>query len=133
VVGEITSSVVSSLALLPQPAHSDHYDREQNERGDHLAPRGRQARGVELEQMHVFRLGENPAGAMTTLDPMRHTSFRHRMAEEFGEVRSEMLAQDHVLSSLGGRTVDEALEAGMDPKQVWLAICEAFEVPAERR
>jgi hypothetical protein len=55
------------------------------------------------------------------------------MAEEFGEARSEMIAQDHVLSSLGGRTVDEALGAGMDPKRVWLAICEAFEVPAERR
>jgi hypothetical protein len=55
------------------------------------------------------------------------------MAEEFGEVRSEMIAKDHVLSSLGGRTVDEALGAGMEPKQVWLAICEAFEVPAERR
>lgn len=55
------------------------------------------------------------------------------MAEEFGEVRSEMIAKDHVLSSLGGRTVDEALASGMEPKRVWLAICEAFEVPAARR
>lgn len=64
---------------------------------------------------------------------MRHTVFRRRMAEEFGEIRAEMLAQDHVLSALGGRTVDEALEAGLSPKDVWQALCEAFEVPAERR
>lgn len=55
------------------------------------------------------------------------------MADEFGRVRAEMLAQDHVFSSLGGRTVDQALEAGVSTKEVWHAVCDAFEVPAERR
>ncbi|SEG86800.1 Protein of unknown function [Saccharopolyspora kobensis] len=55
------------------------------------------------------------------------------MADEFGRVRAEMLAQDHVFSSLGGRTVDQALEAGVSTKEVWQAVCEAFEVPPERR
>ena len=64
---------------------------------------------------------------------MRHTVFRRWMAAEFGAVRAEMLAQDHVFSSLDGRTVDEALEAGMSPKEVWTAVCDAFEVPRERR
>lgn len=64
---------------------------------------------------------------------MRHTVFRRRMAEEFGRVRADMLAQDHVLSELGGRTPDEALEAGIEPKQVWQVLCEAFEVPPARR
>jgi DUF3046 family protein len=64
---------------------------------------------------------------------MRHTDFRQRMAEEFGRVRAEMMAQDHVFSSLYGRTVDQALEAGVSTKEVWQAVCEAFEVPAERR
>ncbi|MGW3472055.1 DUF3046 domain-containing protein [Saccharopolyspora sp. NPDC000995] len=64
---------------------------------------------------------------------MRHTAFRQRMAGEFGRVRAEMLAQDHVFSALGGRTVDQALEAGLSAKEVWQAVCEAFEVPAERR
>jgi hypothetical protein len=64
---------------------------------------------------------------------MRHTDFRSRMADEFGRVRAEMLAQDHVFSELGGRTVDEALEAGVSTKVVWKAICDAFEVPAARR
>ncbi|QGK69442.1 DUF3046 domain-containing protein [Allosaccharopolyspora coralli] len=64
---------------------------------------------------------------------MRHTVFRDRMATEFGRLRAEMLAQDHVMSALGGRTVDEALEAGIDPKQVWRTLCEEFEVPSDRR
>ena len=55
------------------------------------------------------------------------------MAQEFGEVRADMLARDHVLSSLGNRTVDQAIEAGLPAKEVWRAICEAFEVPPERR
>ncbi|MBE9373115.1 DUF3046 domain-containing protein [Saccharopolyspora sp. HNM0983] len=64
---------------------------------------------------------------------MRYTAFRTRMAEEFGRVRADMLAQDHVFSALDGRTVDEALEAGVAPRDVWKAVCETFEVPAARR
>jgi hypothetical protein len=63
---------------------------------------------------------------------MRITVFRKLMAQEFGEVRADMLARDHVFSSLGGRTVDQALEAGVEPKEIWRAVCETFEVPPER-
>ncbi len=55
------------------------------------------------------------------------------MVEEFGEIRADTLAQDLVLSALGERTVNQALEAGMTPKQVWRVLCDSFEVPAERR
>lgn len=64
---------------------------------------------------------------------MRITVFRNLMSQEFGEVRADMLAQDHVFSSLGGRTVDQALDAGLEPKEIWRAVCDAFEVPPERR
>jgi DUF3046 family protein len=64
---------------------------------------------------------------------MRTTVFRNMMAREFGEVRADMLARDHVFSALGGRTVDQALEAGQQPKEIWRAVCEVFEVPAERQ
>lgn len=64
---------------------------------------------------------------------MRITVFRKLMAQEFGDVRADMLARDHVFSSLGGRTVDQAIEAGVEPKEIWLAVCDAFEVPPERR
>lgn len=61
------------------------------------------------------------------------THFRQRMDEEFGPVRAAALAKDHVFAELGGRTVDEALEAGIDTKRVWAAVCDAFEVPPQRR
>jgi hypothetical protein len=64
---------------------------------------------------------------------MRITVFRNLMTQEFGEVRADMLARDHVFSALGNRTVDEALEAGMSTKEIWRAVCETFEVPPERR
>jgi hypothetical protein len=61
------------------------------------------------------------------------THFRQRMDEEFGPVRAAALAQDHVFAELGGRTVDGALEAGLDTKRVWAVVCTAFDVPPERR
>jgi Protein of unknown function (DUF3046) len=38
-----------------------------------------------------------------------------------------------VLAGLGGRTVDQALAAGVEPKLIWQAVCEAFEIPEEAR
>jgi Protein of unknown function (DUF3046) len=64
---------------------------------------------------------------------MRNTMFRKLMANEFGQVRAEMVARDHVMSALGGRTADQALEAGVPAKEVWSAVCDAFDVPEHRR
>lgn len=64
---------------------------------------------------------------------MRITVFRKLMADEFGQVRGEMVARDHVMSALGGRTPDQALESGYSPKEIWAAVCEAFDVPEQRR
>ncbi|HEX7660292.1 MAG TPA: DUF3046 domain-containing protein [Pseudonocardiaceae bacterium] len=64
---------------------------------------------------------------------MRTTVFRRMMADEFGTVRAERIAHDHVFSDLGGDTVDQALASGMPPQRIWLAVCDAFDVPPERR
>jgi hypothetical protein len=64
---------------------------------------------------------------------VRLTHFRERMAEEFGPIRAASLATDHVFAELDGQTVNEALEAGWDPKEVWRVVCAAFDVPPERR
>lgn len=55
------------------------------------------------------------------------------MADEFGQPRANTLATDHVLGALGGRTAEQALAAGVDAKEVWVAMCDEFEVPPERR
>ena len=64
---------------------------------------------------------------------VRLTYFRELMEGEFGAVRAASLSHDHVFTELGGRTVEEALEAGIDPREVWLAVCEVYEVPPARR
>ncbi|MGE0300494.1 DUF3046 domain-containing protein [Pseudonocardia sp.] len=64
---------------------------------------------------------------------MRLTEFRTLMNDEFGPVRAASLARDHVFAELGGRTVEDALEAGTDPRAVWRAVCEAYDVPRSRR
>lgn len=64
---------------------------------------------------------------------MRITEFRRRMADEFGRLRAQTIAKDYVLGALGGRTADEALEAGVGTRDIWQAVCDAFEVPTARR
>ena len=64
---------------------------------------------------------------------VRLTHFRELMADEFGAVRAASLAHDHVFAELGGRTVEQALEAGIEPRTVWLAVCDAYDVPVSRR
>jgi hypothetical protein len=39
----------------------------------------------------------------------------------------------YVLAELGGRTVEEALTAGVEPKVVWRAVWAALELPAKDR
>jgi hypothetical protein len=61
---------------------------------------------------------------------VRLTLFRSLMEAQFGPDRAPSVAQDHVFSALGGRTVNQALAAGLPPRAVWAAVCEEFEVPA---
>ena len=37
---------------------------------------------------------------------------------------------DHVLSGFGGRTAAQAIDEGVDPREVWRALCADFDVPA---
>ncbi|WP_026204909.1 DUF3046 domain-containing protein [Actinomycetospora chiangmaiensis] len=64
---------------------------------------------------------------------MRLTHFRQLMEDEFGAVRASSIARDHVFSALDGRTVEQALESGEEPREVWRAVCAEFDVPASRR
>ena len=64
---------------------------------------------------------------------MRLTDFWARMERRFGRGYAESYARDMVLSQLGGRTVQEALDEGDDVKDVWRAVCAATEVePSDR-
>lgn len=63
---------------------------------------------------------------------MRLSHFNNLMTDEFGQAYSQVISRDLVLSALGDRTAEQALAEGEDPKEVWLALCEANNVPKER-
>ena len=48
-------------------------------------------------------------------------------------MRAQSVARDHVFAVLGGRTAADAIEAGVPVRKVWLAVCEAFDVPVKER
>jgi hypothetical protein len=57
------------------------------------------------------------------------TEFWRRMDERFGPTYSRSVAADYRLPELG-TTIDEALRAGVEAKEVWRAVCAEFDMPA---
>jgi hypothetical protein len=63
---------------------------------------------------------------------MRRSEFDRAVSEEFGP-QGGALITDLFLSGLGDRTAAQALDAGVPPRDVWLALCAETDVPPERR
>jgi hypothetical protein len=81
--------------------------------------------------LSALALCQRPAAF--TLARVRLTEFWERMRSQFGDAYAESVARDYVLSTLGSRTVNQALADGEDAKTVWRAVCEAFRVPERLR
>jgi Protein of unknown function (DUF3046) len=64
---------------------------------------------------------------------MKLSEFQIAVDDEFGSAYGGVVVNDLVLERVGGRTAREALGAGVAPRDVWLALCEATDVPPERR
>jgi hypothetical protein len=64
---------------------------------------------------------------------MRHTEFWARMEAALGAGYARHWASQTVLRELDGRTPVEALAAGETPKDVWLAVWRALELPVVDR
>jgi hypothetical protein len=63
---------------------------------------------------------------------MRLTEFNELVTGWFGAAYGSSVLADHVLTSLGGRTAAQAIEDGVDPRDVWRALCVDFDVPRDR-
>ncbi|WP_342319909.1 DUF3046 domain-containing protein [Corynebacterium mayonis] len=63
---------------------------------------------------------------------MRLTEFHQLIEDEFGLAQGKWLVESHVVAQYGA-TPAEMIEKGIDPRQVWEALCDDFDVPAERR
>jgi hypothetical protein len=64
---------------------------------------------------------------------VRLSEFWTRMRAQFGDAYASSVAKDHVLAALGERTVEQALEDGVEAKTVWRAVCKEFDVPSNLR
>lgn len=64
---------------------------------------------------------------------MRLREFWQLVDEVFGPAYGRALAHEQVLVALGGRTPVAALEAGLQPRDVWHALCDALDVPESER
>jgi Protein of unknown function (DUF3046) len=64
---------------------------------------------------------------------VRLQEFWSRLSQQFGSMRAQSVARDHVFSALGGRTAIEAIEAGLPVRKVWLTIGEEYDVPQKER
>ncbi len=66
---------------------------------------------------------------------MRLTDFWARLELAFGPGYAASVARDQVLPQLGGRTINEALDAGVETVVVWRAVVAAYpdRVPARLR
>jgi len=63
---------------------------------------------------------------------VRLTDFWARLEEVFGRAYAQSVAHDQVLTELGGRTIEQALGAGVETVVVWRAVVAAYpeRVPA---
>jgi hypothetical protein len=64
---------------------------------------------------------------------MRKSEFVRAVDDQFGEAYGRILLRDLVMSAVGERTAEQALAAGVPPRDVWLALCDAEGVPESRR
>lgn len=64
---------------------------------------------------------------------MRHTEFWERLEHALGTGYYRVWADQFVMSDLGVRTAREALDAGVTPKEVWAAVWQALDLPANQR
>lgn len=64
---------------------------------------------------------------------MRHTEFWARLEEALGPVSARSWGERQVQPALGNRTAEEALAAGVSPKEVWAVAHRVLELPESQR
>lgn len=64
---------------------------------------------------------------------MRVSEFWRAVDQVFGEAYGSVVTRDVVLEDLGGRSAVDALDAGIDARRVWDALCDSQDVPLNRR
>jgi hypothetical protein len=64
---------------------------------------------------------------------VRYSDFSQLVDEVFGPAYGRVLVREQVLPALGDRTPADAMADGVEPRDVWHALCDALDVPLDRR
>jgi hypothetical protein len=64
---------------------------------------------------------------------VRLTEFWRRLEEALGPAYARSWAADHVIGTLGGRTVLQAIDAGIETVDIWRAVHAELALPARER
>ena len=64
---------------------------------------------------------------------MRYSEFRELVDDVLGPAHGGVLVASLRLGVLGDRTAQAALADGVEPRDVWHALCDELDVPDERR
>jgi len=64
---------------------------------------------------------------------VRVSEFWRAVDQVFGDAYGPVVSRDVVLEELGGRSAAEALDAGVDARRVWEALCDSQDVPLDKR
>ena len=62
---------------------------------------------------------------------MKHSEFTRAVDDEFGAANGQALVRELVLDVFN-LTAAEALKSGHRPREVWVALCHAMDVPEAR-
>ena len=65
--------------------------------------------------------------------PVRETELWRRLEQHLGGGYAKVWAEQQVMAELGGRTVVEAIAAGLQPKTIWRACWAVLDLPARDR
>lgn len=63
---------------------------------------------------------------------MTHSEFLIAVDDEFGSLQGRTIVRDLVLDELAQDTPQQALARGVSPRDVWMALCRAMNVPKAR-
>jgi hypothetical protein len=57
---------------------------------------------------------------------MRISDLRERLTLSFGAQWAPSFCKDIAITDLGSKSVDEALQSGLEPQEIWRAVCTAY-------
>lgn len=66
------------------------------------------------------------------LEAVRLTEFHELVTLRFGAAYGASVLADHVLTGFNGSTAAQAIEDGVEPREIWRALCVDFDVPRDQ-